>query len=253
MGGRVEVDAPQSARADRSWYSIRNISASEAEILLYDEIGMWGITASDFIHDLQAIKASQINLRINSPGGEVFDAIAIYNALRRHSASVTTFVDGIAASAASFIAMAGDRVVMSPHAELFIHDAHGLTLGNATDMRQMADMLDKSSDNIAAIYAARAGGEVEEWRDKMRAETWFSDQEAVDAGLADEIDGQQVENRAPRAPRNEVPTPTVEPPVAEEPVAEPEPEPAVITPIPVDFGRLFQELVEQDDAIFALA
>lgn len=173
------------------WYSIRNVSDTSAEVHIYDEIGYFGVTASDFIRDLSAIKAQNITLRINSPGGDVFDGVAIFNALRRHSATVTAYVDGIAASAASFIAMAADRVVMSPHSQMMIHEASGLVIGNADDMRQMSDILDKSSDNIAAIYAEKAGGTVEEWRARMKAETWMSDREAVDLGLADAIDGEE--------------------------------------------------------------
>lgn len=175
-----------------SWYSIRNISDSAAEIAIYDEIGFYGVSASDFVRDISAIKASSITLRINSPGGDVFDGIAIYNSIQRHKATVTAYIDGIAASAASFIAMAADRVVMSPHSQMMIHEASGLCVGNASDMQQMADILAKSSDNIASIYAKRAGGTVEEWRARMQAETWLSDQEAVDLGLADAIDGQMM-------------------------------------------------------------
>ncbi len=173
------------------WYSIKNVSETDAEVCIYDEIGYFGVSANDFIRDLSAIKASTISLRINSPGGDVFDGVAIYNAIRRHKATVTAYVDGIAASAASFIAMAADRVVMSPHSQMMIHEASGLVIGNADDMRQMADILDKSSDNIASIYAQKAGGSVEEWRARMRDETWMSDREAVDLGLADAIDGEE--------------------------------------------------------------
>lgn len=232
-----------------NWYTVRNLSAAETEIMLYDEIGQGGTTASDFIRELQDIKAQRITLRVNSPGGEVFDGIAIFNAIRRHPAHVTAYVDGVAASAASFIAMAGDKVVMSPHAELFIHDAHGLTLGNASDMRQMADMLDKSSDNIAGIYAARAGGTVEDWRQKMRAETWYTDHDAVAAGLADEIDGVTPQNRVqPTTTRNEAPPAAVVEPVV---ITEPEP---VQEPVVVDFHRVLEE-IEEDAAlgIFAVA
>jgi len=229
-----------------NWYTVRNLSAAETEIMLYDEIGQGGVSASDFIRELQDIKAQRITLRLNSPGGEVFDGIAIFNAIRRHPAHVTAYVDGIAASAASFIAMAGDRVVMSPHAELFIHDAHGLTLGNAEDMRQMADMLDKSSDNIAGIYAARAGGTVAEWRQKMRDETWYTDQDAVDAGLADEIDGVTPQNRVPTTiTRNEAP-----PATADAVTTDPEPEKE---PEPFDFHALIQGAVEDVQDVFAVA
>ncbi|MGV9779791.1 head maturation protease, ClpP-related, partial [Streptosporangium sp. NPDC003464] len=128
-----------------------------------------------------------MTLRVNSPGGDVFDGIAIMNTLRSHPARVTTHVDSLAASIASVIAMAGDRIVMQPHSQMMIHDAAGMCIGNATDMHEMAAMLDRQSDNIAAVYAERAGGTVADWRERMRAETWLSAEEAVAAGLADEV------------------------------------------------------------------
>ncbi|MCF3101432.1 Clp protease ClpP [Streptomyces roseoverticillatus] len=208
------------------WYRIKNLADGATEIAIYDEIGYWGVTASDFIAELKTVNSSEITLRLNSPGGEVFDGIAIMNALRSHSARVTTHVDGIAASIASVIAMAGDRIVMQPHSQMMIHDGSGLCIGNAADMREMADLLDKQSDNIAAIYAERAGGTVKQWRTKMLAETWYSAQEAVEAGLADEVakpqrrpepgDGEDVPMAAAwdlsvfrYAGRTEAPAPTV--------------------------------------------
>lgn len=177
----------------RDWYRIRNAADTDepVEILIYDEIGYsyWGgITAQDFVRDLSRIDADEITVRINSPGGDVFDGIAILNALRGHKARITTVVDGLAASAASFIAMAGDEIVMNRNAEMMIHDPSGICIGNAADMRELADRLDRVGDNIASVYADRAGGSVEQWRDAMLAETWYSDAEAVDAGLADRVE-----------------------------------------------------------------
>ena len=190
---------PGTSTGGKGWYTIRNAHEDEAEIYIYDEIGYWGVTANDFIGDLRDIKAGKIALHINSPGGDVFDGIAIYNALRRHKADITVWIDGIAASAASFIAMAGDEVVMSPHSQMMIHEASGLVIGAADDMRKMAEILDKSSDNIASIYAKRAGDDVAEWRQRMKDESWFSDIEAVEAGLADRVDGEDEEAVAARA------------------------------------------------------
>ena len=207
----LETKRPQNGRkSGAGWYTIRNASDDEAEIYIYDEIGYWGTTANDFISDLREIKASKIALHINSPGGDVFDGIAIFNALVRHKAEVTVWVDGFAASSASFIAMAGDEVVMSPHSQMMIHEASGLCIGPADDMRAMADILDKSSENIASIYAKRTGSDVAEWRDLMKDETWFSDAEAVEAGLADRVDGEDEEAVAARAAarlRNSAPDP----------------------------------------------
>lgn len=168
------------------WYRITN-DAGVAQVYIYDEIGYFGVTASDFVLDLQGIKTRTIQLHLNTPGGDVFDGIAIYNAIRDHPAEVNVTVDGLAASAGAFIAMAGNKVVMNRNSEMMIHDAHGLAMGNSADMRSLAELLDKTSDNIASIFADRAGGTVESWRKAMRDETWYSADEAVKAGLADEI------------------------------------------------------------------
>ncbi|MGW1814077.1 head maturation protease, ClpP-related [Streptomyces sp. NPDC002125] len=183
------LTARVQAHAPRSWYEIRNaVDADEAELLIYDEIGgWWGNTPGEIVDELRAVTAPNLRVRINSPGGSVYDGIAIANAIRLHPATVTVQVDGIAASAASVIAMAGDRIVMTPQSQLMIHDASSLCIGNASDMAEMAALLDIQSDNIADAYAARAGGTREEWRERMRAESWYLAAEAVAAGLADEV------------------------------------------------------------------
>jgi len=172
----------------QSWYRITNAAdPDEAEVMLYDEVGGWfGATADQFIADLRGITAPSLRVRINSPGGSVFEGIAIANALRSHPGNITVQVDGIAASIASVIAMAGDRIEMAPNTMLMIHEASGVCLGNASDMEEMAELLDLISDNIADAYAARAGGTRESWREQMRDETWFLPDDAVKAGLADE-------------------------------------------------------------------
>lgn len=178
------------------WYTVVNQSDVDGEIdeedtpqiLIYDEIGgSLGISADEFVSDLNAITAKNINVRINSPGGSVFDAIAIYNALVAHPANITTYVDALAASAASIVALSGDKVVMMLGSQMMIHDALGQEIGNAADMRIMAKFLDQQSDNIASMYAAKAGGTLEDWRATMIAERWYMANEAVEAGLADEI------------------------------------------------------------------
>ncbi|MGW1497575.1 head maturation protease, ClpP-related [Streptomyces mirabilis] len=176
------------ARSDRPWYRITNQAADEAEVMLYDEVGGWyGSTADDFINDLRGITAPNILLRVNSPGGSVTEGIAIANALRSHPANVTVQVDGIAASIASVIAMAGDRVRMMPNALLMVHEASGICAGDAAEMVKMAEILDKISDSIAGAYSARAGGTEADWRQVMKEETWYRGEEAVAAGLADEV------------------------------------------------------------------
>ena len=161
--------------------------AGNPEIYLYEEVGMWGIGAQEFVDALRSIGSNPVDVHVNSPGGEVFDGIAIYNALLNHPAPVNVFIDGLAASAASFIAMAGTTVNAAKTSTLMIHDAIGLAFGNANDMRELADLLDKSSDNIASIYGDKAGGTVADWRTRMAAETWYTAEEAKDAGLVDAI------------------------------------------------------------------
>lgn len=169
-------------------------SAGVASLRLYDPIdswgGEWGVSAKEFTAALDEVgDVGEIRLHINSPGGEVWEGIAIVNALRNHPARVVAVVDGLAASAASFIASAADELVMGRNTELMIHDAWGIGIGPAADMRDLAERLDKLSDNIASIYSEKAGGTVAAWRELMLAETWYSPDEAVAAGLADRVEG----------------------------------------------------------------
>lgn len=174
----------------RSWFKVVNEAGADdtpAQIYLYGEIGYYGVTAAMMIDQLRTITADQIELRINSPGGDVFEGLAIFNALRFNSAKITGYVDGLAASAASFIAMAADKLVMAETSEMMCHDAWGMCMGPADDMRQMADQLDRHSDMIAGIYHSKAGGGPVTWRNRMKAESWYNASEAVSVGLADEI------------------------------------------------------------------
>lgn len=177
--------------------------AGIAVLRLYDPIDsfgdIWGVSAKEFAEVLDGLPkdTSEIRLHINSPGGDVFDAVAICNQLRMHKARVVAVVDGLAASAASFIAASADELVMCKNTSLMIHDAFGVCVGNAADMRVLAGVLDHVSDKIAAIYAAKAGGTRQKWRDVQLAETWFTAEEAVAAGLADRIGdaaGEQPKN-----------------------------------------------------------
>jgi ATP-dependent protease ClpP protease subunit len=217
----------------KSWYEIRNATAEEAEILIYDEIGYWGVTASEFVKELNGLKAKTITLRVNSPGGDVFDGVAIYNALKRHPASVHAVVDGLAASSASFITQAGDTVLMAAGSTMMIHEPHGMTMGDAQDHAKMAETLDKMGDTIASFYAGRAGGDEPLWRSRMKVESWFRAQEAVDIGLADGLVGSAAENRVGifnLAKFKNVPdwVPQAIAPPIEEPAPEPPTEPSPI-------------------------
>jgi ATP-dependent protease ClpP protease subunit len=170
---------------------VRNdAAAGPTRVDVYDDIGGggWfggGISASDFVAQLADIDGD-VEVHINSGGGDVFDGIAMYNALAGRSGTVTTVVDGIAASIASIIAQAGQSRVIAPGAMMMIHDALSLCIGNAGDMRETADLLDQVSDNLASVYASR-GGTAKAWRAAMQAESWYTAQDAVDAGLADKL------------------------------------------------------------------
>jgi len=171
----AEGDAPPAAK-------------STADVYVFERIGGWfGISADDFVRDVAGLDVDHIDLHLNSPGGDAMEGVAIANVLRQHKAEVTVWVDGLAASAASVVAMAGDEVVMGVGAQLMIHDASCLAVGDAAEMRKAAEMLDSTSNAYAAAYAAKAGGTPADWRAVMVAETWYTGEEAVAAGLADRV------------------------------------------------------------------
>ena len=171
----------------KTWY---NMTAAEgetsAEISIYDAIGSFDVNAKQFVDELKDINAEVINLRINSPGGSVIDGNAMFNALQRHPAKVITHIDGLAASMASVIAMAGDEVHMADNALLMIHNPWTMSIGDADELRADADLLDKMSASILSSYG-RSQYEVEELKNLMDEETWFTAQEAFDAGFVDHI------------------------------------------------------------------
>jgi len=169
------------------WFRIE-AKGETADVYLYDEIGAFGTSAGDFLAQLSDLSKSTLDVHINSMGGSVFDGIAIYNALRSHPRPVTTRIDSMAASIASVIAQAGDHRVMVEHSQMMIHEAAlGFALGTATELRELADVLDTQSGIIADIYADSGKGSKRHFRELMSAETWFTDSEAVAEGLADEV------------------------------------------------------------------
>lgn len=176
---------------DRSESSlqVRNADDGSVEILLYDEIGFWGVTAKEFATKLAAISAPTITVRINSPGGDVFDGLAIYSSLVAHPAKINTVVEGLAASAASFIMLAGDTVTMAENSFAMIHRAWGLAIGNAIDLRTLASTLDKIDGQLAEMYAKKTGKSKDDMTALMDAETWFTAAEAKDCGLCDVVLG----------------------------------------------------------------
>jgi len=172
----------------KRWYEFR-AQMKGAEIVIYDEIGAFGIPAKAFLDELKALgPIAELAVRINSPGGSVFDGVAIFNALKRHGAAITVWIDGIAASIASVIAMAGDEVVMPENAMLVLHDPSGLVAGTAADMRAMAEALDRMKAGMVAAYRDKSGRDDAEIEALMRDETWLSAQEAVALGLADRVE-----------------------------------------------------------------
>jgi len=188
LRAKLAAEGRESER--RPWYRIENSTdLNRAVVYLYEEIGMWGTTAADFAVELSAVTAPTIELHVNSPGGEVFDGVAIYSTLHAHPARVEAIVDGYAASAASFIVQAADSIVMMRGSTMMIHDASTWAWGNCADIRRTADLLDLLSDTIADIYMARAGKSVAHWRGLMQAETWMTAAECVALGLADEVGG----------------------------------------------------------------
>lgn len=178
-----------SNKAEAPRVAVVNAAADEATIYVYDAIGdLYGVDANEVVRALDQISAPQINLRINSPGGDVFAAKAIATAIRNHPANVTAYIDGLAASAATTIAIAADKVVMSPGSFFMIHNPWTLAMGDAAELNKVADMLVKVGDSIAREYAAKTGMDVAQVIDMMAAETWMTADEAVAAGFANEID-----------------------------------------------------------------
>lgn len=166
-------------------------STEEADLFIYEDIGpsfFGGVSAKQVADDLKALgPVKVINVRINSYGGEVFDGIAIYTQLKAHSARIVVHIDGVAASIASVIAMAGDEIRISEAAFVMIHNPAGVCFGEAADMRQMADMLEKVRGSVIDVYVERTGMTAEALIPLLDAETWFTAQEALDHGFADEM------------------------------------------------------------------
>jgi len=172
----------------KNWYSITNKSNDVIDISLHDEIGMWGVSAADFIADLRHYpEAKVINLSIHSPGGSVLDGLAMYNSLVSHPAKIYGHVEGIAASAASFVLMASEVITMPEDAFIMIHNAHGMAMGDAEDLRDMADIIDKLQNAVTNIYEKRTGIGRDELTEMMKVETWMSAADALENGFIDTI------------------------------------------------------------------
>lgn len=172
---------------------VRNKTATEAEIILYGSIGesFWddSVSAKDFHNELKNLPATvkNISLRINSPGGDVFDGVTIYNRLKAHGASITVYVDGMAASIASIIAMAGDNIIMGEGAQIMIHKPWTMTMGNSQELADTIDRLDDIEEQMVSIYARKTGLGRSEIKNMLSKETWILSEEALDLGFATEI------------------------------------------------------------------
>ncbi|MEV4197024.1 head maturation protease, ClpP-related [Micromonospora globbae] len=176
LAGTDDTDAPDDG------------GGTSADVYVYDVIGgWWGLTADDFVRDVASLDVDQIVLHLNTPGGEVSEGVAIANMLRQHRATVRVMVDGMAASSGSVIAMAGDEVVMGLGSQMMVHKARTWAVGDDDEMDKVARMLRSTNEAIASTYAAKAGGSVADWLAVMAAETWYTAEEAVKAGLADRV------------------------------------------------------------------
>jgi ATP-dependent protease ClpP protease subunit len=228
----------------KTWYAFKNSTETEVELFLYDEIGFFGVGAKQFISDLRANKGKHIHLRINSPGGEVVEGTAIYNALTRHEGGVTVHIDALAASMASVIAMSGNPVYMAENALMMIHDPWMLAGGNSSELRKNADLLDTMKNNLVRAYTKKTKLPEDEIAAMMAEETWLDSTTAAALGFIDAIEdgvqaAAQMTPEKARArfdkmrmsmseilnePATEVEAPVVEEPIVETEVTEPEAE-----------------------------
>ena len=179
-------------------FEVRALASSTPTISIFDYIGDdgegGGVSAKRIAGALRSIGDKPIAVEINSPGGNYFEGVAIYNLLRRHSQAVNVQILGIAASAASVIAMAGDDIAIAHNAEIMIHEASGLFMGTKSDMAQAIEALTKIDEAIVSTYAARSGRPAEEFSAMMAGkDVWFCGQEAIDAGLADNLMEREAE------------------------------------------------------------
>ena len=171
----------------KEWYKIKNNASDISDVYLFNDIGTFGITAQSFIDEIKEYENQELNIHINSLGGEVFEGMAIYSIIQRRKAKTTVYIEGIAASIASVIALAADEVIMSDNSLLMIHNAWGGTQGDAKDMRKQADVLDKITNEIAEVYVKKTRLPYNEIIEMMSEETWLTAEEAVALGFVDSI------------------------------------------------------------------
>lgn len=245
FGSAFAMSAAIQKPISENWYQIVASSNGAVEIYIYDEIGGWGVTARQFANDLKSRgDIRNIVLRIHSPGGDVFEGMAIYNLLDQHPAYITVYIDGLAASMASVIAMVGDVVIIPMNAGIMVHKPWGIQGGDADDMRRYADLLDKVEDSLVSAYTKKTGKSAEDIKQLLDAETWMFGQEAVDLGFADmvaeplqaaaSLNSKRLQEfthmpdqlKALIKPRAQTPTPTQTAPTPSAAVPEPTPVPS---------------------------
>ena len=170
-----------------NWYNIQNKASETADVYIFDEIGAYGVTAQDFIAEIKDLKDMPINIRINSLGGDVFNGMAIYNVIKKRTYNTTVYIEGIAASIATIIALGADEVVMSENSLFMIHNAWGGTMGDAKDMRKSAATLEKISTELTEIYVKKTGLSYDVVAEMMDEETWLNAEEALELGFINTI------------------------------------------------------------------
>lgn len=171
----------------QTWYNLKAAADKTPVLSIFDDIGAYGVSAKSFLNDLRTVTTDEVDVEINSPGGDVFAGLAIYNGLRASGKKINVKVLGLAASAASLVAMAGDTIEMPENAFMMIHNPWGFAMGGADEMRNTADVLDKIGMSLASTYAKRTGKPDAEITALLDAETWMTAQEAVDAGFATSV------------------------------------------------------------------
>tara|TARA_R110000823_G_scaffold67848_14_gene157884 strand:- start:1016 stop:2029 length:1014 start_codon:yes stop_codon:yes gene_type:complete len=172
----------------KNWYDIQSKASNEVlDVYIFDEIGTFGINAQNFIDEIKGFKNSPLNLHINCVGGDVFEGMAIYNILKKRTAETTVYIEGIAASMGSVIALAADKVVMAENSLFMIHNAWGGAMGEAKELKKTANLLEKISNEIADIYIKKTNLPYDKVKEMMDEETWLNADEALELGFIDSI------------------------------------------------------------------
>ena len=172
---------------NENWYNINSKASKVIDVYIFDEIGMGGVNAQGFIEEIKSFKDSPMNLHINCVGGDVFDGMAIFNIIKKRTAKTTVYIEGIAASMGSVIALAADSVVMAENSLFMIHNAWGGAMGEAKEMKKTAKLLDKISGEIADIYVKKTKLPYDKVKEMMDEETWLNAEEALELGFIDSI------------------------------------------------------------------